>query len=86
MQLSLTILIIAVTVAQLDVNWSYPKFVTFEPSDAGPNRVAVALAEGFEFSPDQFIRKKDRRDFFYLMPKDAGVPAPQGVVSGPPKH
>jgi hypothetical protein len=74
----------AVTVAQLDVNWSYPKFVTFEPSDAGPGRIAVALAEGFEFSPDQFIRKKDRRDFFYLMRKDTGLPPPKGFVAAAP--
>jgi hypothetical protein len=74
----------AATVAQLDVNWSYPKFVTFEPGDAGPARVAVALAEGFEFSPDQFIRKKDRRDFFYLMRKDTGLPPPKGFVEPPP--
>ncbi|HEX9622287.1 MAG TPA: phosphodiester glycosidase family protein [Polyangiaceae bacterium] len=54
-------------VAQLDVNWSYPKFVTFERSDAGPERVAVALAEGFEFSPDEYIRKRSLRDFFYIL-------------------
>lgn len=70
----------AVTVAQLDVNWSYPKFVTFEPVEGKSERVAVALAEGFEFSPDQFIRKKDRRDFFYLTRKDTGLPPPKGFV------
>ena len=59
----------AVDIAQLDVNWSYPKFVLFEPGKAGPERKAVALAEGFEFSEDEYIRKKNRRDFFYLMRK-----------------
>lgn len=58
----------AVDVAQLDVNWSYPKFVLFEPKD-GPERKAVALASGFEFSEDEYIRKKNRRDFFYLVRK-----------------
>ncbi|HYJ07692.1 MAG TPA: hypothetical protein VEX18_01750 [Polyangiaceae bacterium] len=66
----------AVDVAQLDVNWSYPKFVTFEPGDAGSGRVAVALAGGFEYSPDEYIRKKQRRDFFYLMRKDTGLSPP----------
>jgi hypothetical protein len=41
--------------------------VTFERSDPGPERVAVALAEGFEFSPDEYIRKRSLRDFFYIL-------------------
>jgi hypothetical protein len=57
----------AVDIAQLDVNWSYPKFVLFEPG--GPQRKAVPLAPGFEFSEDEYIRKRSRRDFFYLMRK-----------------
>jgi len=72
----------AVDVAQLDVNWSYPKFVTFEPSDGG-QRKAVALADGFEYSPDEYIRKKQRRDFFYLMRKDTGVTPPAGYAPPP---
>jgi hypothetical protein len=71
----------AIDVAQLDVNWSYPKFVTFEPSGAGPQRNAVALADGFEYSPDEYIRKKQRRDFFYLMRKDTGLPPPVGYIA-----
>jgi hypothetical protein len=67
----------AVDVAQMDVNWSYPKFVLFEPGDAGPERKAVALAEGFEFSEDEFIRKRARRDFFYLVRKPAAASSGQ---------
>lgn len=63
----------ATDVAQLDVNWSYPKFVLFEPGDAGPERKAVPLAQGFEFSEDEYIRKRSYRDFFYLMRKDRGI-------------
>jgi len=66
----------AIDVAQLDVNWSYPKFVTFDTE-----RKAVALADGFEFSPDEYIRKKQRRDFFYLLRKDTGITPPNGYVS-----
>jgi hypothetical protein len=66
----------AVDVAQLDVNWSYPKFVTFDPE-----RKAVALADGFEYSPDEYIRKRQRRDFFYLARKDTGLAAPAGYVA-----
>jgi hypothetical protein len=68
----------ASTVAQLDVNFSYPKFVTFEKKkslEAGeaPKRIAIPLADGFEFSEDEYIREPARRDFFYLVPKDADV-------------
>jgi hypothetical protein len=64
----------AVTVAQLDVNFSYPKFVTYEKhraADGEQKRMAIPLADGFEFSEDEYIREPSRRDFFYLMPKDA---------------
>lgn len=74
----------AVDVAQLDVNWSYPKFVTFEPGDAGAERVAVALASGFEFSPDEYVRKQQRRDFFYLTRKDTGLAPPAGFAARAP--
>ncbi len=60
----------AQTVAQLDVNFSYPKFVLFERDAAGATRKAVALADGFEFSDDEYIRKRSVRDFFYLTPAE----------------
>jgi hypothetical protein len=81
----------AVEVAQLDVNWSYPKFVLFEAKQPGGPRKAVALAAGFEFHEDEYIRKKARRDFFYLMRKPQGAPpsaapsaAPSAVPSAKP--
>ena len=70
----------AVDVAQLDVNWSYPKFVTFEPVAPGGERVAVALAAGFEYSPEEYVRKRQRRDFFYLARKDSGLAPPPGFT------
>jgi hypothetical protein len=62
----------APVVVQMDVNWSYPKFVLFEPRPGAPERKAVALAPGFEFSEDEYIRSKARRDFFYVMRRDRG--------------
>jgi hypothetical protein len=62
----------AITVAQLDVNWSYPKFVLFQSKTPGGPRKAVPLASGFEFSEDEYIRQKARRDFFYLVRKPDG--------------
>ncbi len=65
----------AMDVAQLDVNWSYPKFVLFEPGPEGPERKAVPLAKGFEFHEDEYIRKRAFRDFFYLLRSDTGAVA-----------
>jgi hypothetical protein len=59
----------AAHVAQLDVNWSYPKFLLFEPGEGGAGLKPVALASGFEFSEDEYIRKRSLRDFFYLTRK-----------------
>lgn len=62
----------AVTIAQMDVNWSYPKFVTYEPqkSEGGEKLMPVALAEGFEFSQDLYLRERAMRDFFYVTRKN----------------
>jgi hypothetical protein len=64
----------AVNVAQLDVNWSYPKFVLFEPGEEG-KRTAVALAKGFEFDENEYIGKRSIRDFFYVTRRQPSVPA-----------
>lgn len=59
----------AENVAQMDVNWSYPKFVTYEPDKTG-RLVPIALAEGFEFDEHLFLRHRSMRDFFYLARKE----------------
>lgn len=59
-------------VVQMDVNWSYPKFVTFEPDSTGTLH-PKALADGFEFSDKLYLRERSMRDFFYLVAK---APAP----------
>lgn len=54
-------------VAQLDVNWSYPKAFTVEPKSVGSSDVEVKpIVDGFEFSPDDYIKKEAARDFFYV--------------------
>ncbi len=63
-------------VAQLDVNWSYPKFVTFEPIGRSTVLHPVPLAPGFEYSDDEYLRKKEKRDFFYLVRKAPSGPSP----------
>ncbi|HSC89438.1 MAG TPA: hypothetical protein VLC09_19280 [Polyangiaceae bacterium] len=63
----------AQTVAQMDVNWSYPKFVTYEPNAQGV-LTPIALADGFEFSDRLYLRERSMRDFFYLVRKDDEAP------------
>lgn len=58
-------------VAQLDVNWSFPRFLIYVPkaegSAANPgDLIATALCKGFEFTEDEYIRESSPRDFFYL--------------------
>lgn len=66
-------------VAQMDVNWSYPKFVTYEPNEEGKLE-PVALAEGFEFSEDLYIRERSMRDFYYLArEEEVDVEKPDGT-------
>lgn len=57
------------SVAQMDVNWSYPKFVTFEEKKDGL-LYPIALADGFEFSDKLYLRERSMRDFFYLARKE----------------
>jgi hypothetical protein len=58
----------AVDVAQLDVNWSYPKFLLYRENDKG-ELVAQAPVDGFEFNPGEYVSKSAYRDFFYLTRK-----------------
>jgi hypothetical protein len=78
----------ATEVAQLDVNWSYPRFVLYQPREPGSKElVATALCPGFEFSEDEYVRQRADRDFFYLTRKpsaqiEAAV-CPQGSDAAP---
>lgn len=56
-------------VAQLDVNWSYPKFLLFPRGPQGERR-AVGLFAGFAFRPDDYVTRPSTRDFFYLVRRD----------------
>jgi hypothetical protein len=56
-------------VAELDVNWSFPKFVLYEPrpgAGSAADLVAVPISKGFEWTEDDYIRDPSPRDFFYL--------------------
>jgi hypothetical protein len=61
------------TVAQLDVNWSYPRFLIF-PRDVRGVRHAATLFSGFLFEEEELLRQPSPRDFFYVTRRAA---APQ---------
>lgn len=56
----------ATDVAQMDVNWSYPKFLIFGRDDLGQLHAASPF-EGFVFHDDEYVRRPAPRDFFYLV-------------------
>jgi hypothetical protein len=72
----------AETVAQMDVNWSYPKFVTYEKRDDGL-LYPIALADGFEFSDELYLRERSMRDFFYLARKEEIGESSKAEPAGP---
>jgi hypothetical protein len=59
-------------VAQLDINWSYPRFVMFRRSSSGEYQ-GFGLFEGFAFQEHEYISRAATRDFFYLVRKDVSL-------------
>lgn len=54
----------AATVAQLDVNYSFPRFLFYAHTNEGLN--TIPLAEGFVYTEGQYLKGRSERDFFYL--------------------
>ncbi len=58
-------------VAQLDVNFSFPKFLLYQHKEPGkPDLQAVPLTKNFEYADDQYVGSQSARDFFYLTRND----------------
>lgn len=55
--------------AQLDVNYSYPKFVLFEQNPAGAPIASSPLLPDLKFAPTEYVSGGQERDFFYLTRK-----------------
>lgn len=53
-------------VSQLDVNYSFPKFLLF-PRDRAGVRHAASLFKGFLFEPNEMLTEPASRDFFYIV-------------------
>jgi hypothetical protein len=55
----------ASSVAQLDINWSYPHIVTFRATPSGAPEGDL-LFGGFTYEDKTYLERRSRRDFFYL--------------------
>lgn len=55
-------------VAQLDVNWSFPKIVIFERDPVGTPK-GKPLFDGFKVAEGEYVLEPSRRDFFYMTRK-----------------
>ena len=58
-------------IAQLDINYSYPRFVLFPKAPSG-ERESASLFEGFKVDKDDYLRTPSPRDFFYLARRKPG--------------
>ncbi|HEV8548140.1 MAG TPA: phosphodiester glycosidase family protein, partial [Polyangiaceae bacterium] len=56
----------ATTVAQLDVNFSFPRFLVYEPAADGTTLNAVGAVKGLLYSQDEYVGHASSRDFFYV--------------------
>lgn len=52
--------------AQLDVNYSYPRFLLYEKSPSGDVRVKESLIPGIQYLKAEYVGNVAERDFFYL--------------------
>ncbi len=53
------------SVAELDVNYSYPRFLLYSKADGAAPVASSSIIPGIEFTKDQYIHPSPR-DFFYL--------------------
>lgn len=54
-------------VAQLDVNYSYPRFLLYESKTPGePKRATSSLIKDIQFASFEYVSETSPRDFFYL--------------------
>jgi hypothetical protein len=54
--------------AQLDVNYSYPRFLLFDKGEGGPSATSPIIPD-IKYSPSEYVRQPSNRDFFYVTKK-----------------
>lgn len=65
----------AVSAAELDINWSYTRFLLYDHST--PPAVVSTLIEKVEYTKSGYVSKPAPRDFFYLKLKQSPAPSPR---------
>ena len=56
--------------AQLDVNYSYPRFLFFDKAEGSePPKVSSAIIPGIKYQKTEYTGGSEVRDFFYLTRK-----------------
>jgi hypothetical protein len=56
----------AVDVAQLDVNWAFPRFLLYSHGTDGSAQVSEPLIPGIQYKPTEYLAAPEYRDFFYV--------------------
>jgi hypothetical protein len=56
----------AVSVAQLDVNFSFPRFLVYQPDPKTGELSALGAVKGLLYEPDEYLGRASTRDFFYV--------------------
>ena len=56
----------AAAAAELDINWNWTRFFTFEPSAGAASRVPSPLVQGMEHGAREYVERPSPRDFFYF--------------------
>jgi hypothetical protein len=56
----------AATVAQLDVNFSFPRFLVYEADADTGALTAIGAVKGLLYTPDEYVGHASNRDFFYV--------------------
>jgi len=56
----------ATTVAQLDVNFSFPRFLMYAEDSASGKLTALGAVKGLLYTPDEYLGHSSTRDFFYV--------------------
>lgn len=57
----------AVSVAQLDVNFSFPRFLLYRDDAHAGNLTALGAVKGLLHRPDEYVGRPSPRDFFYVV-------------------
>lgn len=61
----------AADIAELDVNWAFPRYLFYKHKDSGKVEVDKVLIPGTPFKADEYVGRAWYRDFFYVTRRPA---------------